>query len=202
MKTLDQIGIEQQTDKASQFSRTYAKPHGYLSHLERFFGPLRNEEIKFLEIGVGGGESIRTWLEYFPKAAVFGIDNVQATNPWNTVGEKHHDRYKFTYGDQSSETFWKCFNVDYPIAWDVFMDDGGHYSEQVIKTFNAMWPTVRAGGLYIIEDLGCSYSGIFRTSGWPTPMERLHAMLDQMHTSDSDVHSITFSKELAILRKR
>jgi hypothetical protein len=60
MKSLDAIGIAQQTDKASVFTRTYAKPHGYLEHLEPFFSPLRHLPIKFLEIGFGVGESIPT----------------------------------------------------------------------------------------------------------------------------------------------
>jgi len=201
-KTLDQIGIEQQTDKATQFSRTFAKPHGYLPHLEKFFSPIREAEIKFLEIGVGGGESIRTWLLYFRNAVVFGVDNVHSTNPWNTVGEKPHDRYKFVTGDQSSEVFWKCFVADYPIEWDVFIDDGGHYSNQVITTLNCMWPSIRSGGLYIIEDLGCSYSPIFQTQNWPTPTERLHAMMDALHTGNGDVDSIYLAKELAVIRKK
>lgn len=203
LKTLDQIGIEQQTDKASQFSRTYAKPHDYLRHLEKFFAPWRGKPIKFLEIGVGGGESIRTWLEYLPHAVVFGIDNFQGSNPWNTVSKDAtpHDRYKFVAGDQSDPNFWAQFVADYPIEWDVFLDDGGHASNQVITTFNCMWPHVKSGGLFIIEDLATAYSPIFLPAGWESHMNMLKSKLDSMHAGQSDIESAHFFKELCILRK-
>jgi hypothetical protein len=90
MKTLDEIGIFHQTDKASQFTRTYAKPHDYLRHVEPFFAPMRPHRISLVEIGAAGGESIKTWLDYFDDALVFGVDIVQGTNPYNTVGSKVH----------------------------------------------------------------------------------------------------------------
>lgn len=132
MQTLDQIAIEQQTDKATVFTRTYAKPKGYAPHYAAQFDAIRNDPIKLLEIGVGGGESIRTWLEYFPNARVFGVDNVQGTNPWNTVGDKPDLRYTFVTGDQGDTTFWKCFVADYGLNWNVIVDDGSHFSRFVL----------------------------------------------------------------------
>jgi hypothetical protein len=189
-ESLDSIAIREQTDKASVFTRTFAKPHDYCRHLELFFEPIRDKEIKLLEIGCGGGESIRTWLEYFPAAHVFSVDNVHSTNPWNTVTPTAHPRYQFVIGDQSDLTFWQCFVADYGSDWDVLIDDGGHYSNQVITTLNCMWSSIRSGGLYILEDLGCSYAPIFQTQHWPTPIERLHAMIDALHTGNGDVDSI------------
>ena len=201
---LDSIGILHQTDKASQFSRTYAKPHDYLRHMEMFFAPIRVKELKFLEIGVGGGESIRTWLQYFPNAHIFGIDNNHSTNDWNTVTPTAHPRYQFVIGDQSDPTFWKCFEVDYGIGWDVVIDDGSHISKDAIETFNAMWPNVKSGGLYIVEDLGCAYgnSGFFCPPGWPNHMEFLRSHLDAMNCGNPEIDSMYFSKELCIIRKR
>jgi hypothetical protein len=202
MKTLDEIGIEQQTDKASQFSRTYAKPHNYLTHLAKFFDPIREKSIRFVEIGVGGGESIRTWIEFFPNAEVIGVDNVQATNPWNTVGSGVHERYRFVYGDQSDKTFWACFVADYGSEFDVLIDDGGHHSHQVMTTLNCMWCHVASGGLYIMEDLACSYSPIFMTAGWPTPMDRLRDEIDSMNRGQDEIDSMYFAREICIIRKR
>jgi SAM-dependent methyltransferase len=204
LKTLDEIGIANQTDKASQFSRTYAKPHDYLRHLEKFFEPLRYQLIKFLEIGVGGGESIRTWLEYFPHASVWGIDNVQSTNDWNTVGKRFDPRYCFVFGDQTDETFYKCFAVDYGFDWDVIIDDGAHYNNTVILSFTGLWPLLKSGGLYVIEDLGTAYGGdtVFVKPGFPNHVEWLKSMIDDLNQGKGEVDSIYFSKELAILRKK
>ena len=205
-KTLDQIAIEHGTDKATEFTRTYAKPHGYTVHLEPFFEPLRDLPIKLLEIGAAGGESIKTWLEYFThsKSRVVGVDNVQGTNRWNTVkAEGITPRYTFVFGDQSDPTFWKCFAVDYGAEWDVVIDDGGHYNDQILTSFEYLWPLLKSGGIYCVEDLGVAYGAgsIFVKPGYPNHIDWLRSKIDQLNT-DSDIHSITFSKELAILKKK
>lgn len=192
MKTLDQIGIAHQTDKASQFSRTWAKPHDYLRHIERFFEPMRQHPIKLLEVGVGGGESIRTWLEYFPNAHVYGVDIVQGTNTWNTVGSKIHARYKFIHGDQSSKEFWIQFLNENSVGWDIIIDDGSHTGEHIITTYYALWPHLLPGGIYEIEDLAAA----------PGAASWLRSQAEHVHAGTSDIDAIYFSKELAILVKK
>lgn len=200
MNALDLLAQKHGTDKASVHP---VKGHDYCRHYEQFFSPLRYLSFKFLEIGCGGGESMRTWLEYFPNAKVFGVDIVHSTNPWNTVGSGIDPRYTFVTGDQTSETFWACFLADYGADWTVVMDDGGHFSNQIITTFNAMWPRVLPGGLYCIEDLGVSYGhgSVFLPDGWPNHMSWLKDKLDEINLRD-DIAELHFSKELAIFRKR
>jgi len=207
LKTLDEIGIHFQTDKASRFTRTYAKPHDYLRHLEPFFEPLRGEPVRFLEIGAAGGESIQTWLEYFPSsmAKIFGVDNNQGTNPWNTVNSGADPRYTFVYGDQTDKTMWACFAANYGKDFDVIMDDGGHYNDQIIIAFGCLWPMLKSGGLYIIEDLGCSYGAgsIFVKPGYPNHMQWLYNGVDGMNQlAGSEISEMHFSRELVIIRKK
>jgi len=190
--TLDEIAIKHQTDKASQFTRTYALPHDYCRHLERFFEPMRYKAIKLLEIGIGGGESARTWLEYFPKALVHGVDLVHDTNPFNTPRSKDIPRYVFNQGDQTSEVFWKCFVADYGSQWDIIIDDGSHISGDIIKTFGYLWPHVIPGGIYEIEDLNVA----------PEARAWLLEFVVGINAGTSDVDSIYFSKELAVIRKK
>jgi len=200
--TLDEIAISHGTDKATVFSRTYAKPKGYTIHMAQFFEPWRDKAIRFVEIGVGGGESIRTWLDYFYKAHVIGIDNVRDTNIFNQPG-KPFKRYTFVYGDQTDETFWKCFAVDYGRDFDIIVDDGAHMNDATVISFNGLWPLLRSGGLYCIEDLATAYGGdpVFVKNGFPQQINWLREMVDEMNQGRGDVSSIYFSKELAILRK-
>jgi hypothetical protein len=204
MSTLDEIAIRYGTDKATVFTRTYAKPHGYTLHLEPFFAPLRDQPIKFLEIGAAGGESIKTWLEYFPNAKVFGVDNNQGTNPWNTVDSGADPRYTFVYGDQTDKTMWACFAVNYGADWDVVLDDGSHTSQGIITAFNCLWPLVKSDGLYVIEDLGVCYGAgsVFLSPGFPCHMDWLRGLLDEMNNGRGDIESVHFSRELAIIKKR
>lgn len=43
---------------------------------------------------------------------------------------------------------------------DVVIDDGSHVSEHVLTSFRALFPHLRASGLYVVEDL--------QTSCWPS----------------------------------
>lgn len=191
MKTLDEIMVERQTDKASFFNRTYAKPHDYCRHYEMLFSAFRREPIKFLEIGVGGGESIQGWLEYFTQACVFGVDLVKNTNPWNdTLSSAPIDRYRFTSGNQGDVAFWALFIAEHGTDWNIIVDDGSHVMSDITTTFNTLWPNVVSGGMYAIEDLSADHLG------W------IHALIATINGGGSDIDSITFSKELAILTKR
>jgi demethylmacrocin O-methyltransferase len=40
---------------------------------------------------------------------------------------------------------------------DVVIDDGSHYSEHQRATFSLLWPHVKPGGIYVIEDLQCAF---------------------------------------------
>jgi demethylmacrocin O-methyltransferase len=195
LKTLDQIAIECGTDRATVFTRTYAKPHGYSIRYDSVFTPFRTKPLKVLEIGAAGGEGIRMWLEYFQNAHVFGVDN----NPDAFKGPI--DRYTFVLGDQSCTTFWKCFIADYGSDWDIIIDDGGHFSGGIITTFESLWQHVKRGGIYAIEDLACAYSSIFQTPGFKSHMEFVKELVENANKGERDIHSITQSKELAILVK-
>lgn len=192
MDSLDAIAIRNGTDKATVFTRTYAKPHGYTPHLEVFFAPMRDKEIRLLEIGVGGGESVRTWLEYFSQAQVFGIDFVQDTNPWNNPKEKPHERYSFCHGDQSCSTFWACYLANLGDGkFDVVIDDGSHLAPDIMKTFDVLWPRLNSGGIYEIEDLGAAPEAFLWLIGFSA----------QANSGVGDIASVTFAKELVIIKK-
>lgn len=191
MKTLDQILIKCESDKATVFTRTWAKPHGYAPHLERFFEPLRDKTIKLLEIGVGGGESIRAWLEYFTVPRIFGVDLVSGTNPYNTPGVPTHERYIFSCGNQSDPKFWSKFIKTYG-DFDVIIDDGSHNSDDIMATISCLWPHVKSGGIYEVEDLASA----------PEAAKHIQAWANGIIAGTSTADSIYFSNQLAILRKK
>lgn len=195
--TLDQIAVRHQTDKATVFTRTYARPKGYTPHYEKFFEPLREDPIKLLEIGVGGGESVQTWLEYFEDARVFGIDVVQNNNPWNSPGAYTHPRYRFMQGDQTDKTMWACFLVECGIDWDIVIDDGSHEPKGIVTAFECMWPSLKPGGFYCVEDMGCG----FANDGFPSHLDWLRSKMDGVNQGSGDIDSIYLSRELAVIKK-
>jgi len=61
-----QIAREYKTDK-------FVHP-GYLENYERYFGPMRSNDLRLLELGIKDSGSLNLWREYFPRALVVGLD--------------------------------------------------------------------------------------------------------------------------------
>jgi len=202
--TLDELAIKYDADKAISKLNGDLTGHGYAPIYDRFFTPFRDAPIKIIEIGVAGGPSIQMWLEYFPNAQVFGLDIVKDTNPWNTPEAKTHSRYTFMQGNQSDKTMWECYFANAGKDFDVAIDDGSHMSGDIITAFESLWPAVKPGGLYCVEDLavGCTPGSVFFTPNFPKHSEWIAGLTDKMHLGQSDIEEIYIWKELAIIHKR
>lgn len=201
METLDSICVRNGADKGSTH---HVNGHDYARHYDFAFDSIRNNPIKIVEVGVGSAESIQSWLDYFPKAQVFGVDIVHDTNVWNTPGEKPAPRYTFVTGDQSSEDFWIAFVAKHGSDWDVFIEDGSHMIWHVIPCFKFMWPHVKSGGYYCVEDTGVCYGAgsVFLNAEFPTHAQWISSMVDEMHQGRGDIDSFYLARELVIMRKR
>jgi len=196
--TLNEIALLYGTDKATAHPKI--KGHCYTPHYEKFFEALRHKEIKLLEIGVGGGESIQTWLQYFPAAIVHGVDIVSETNQFNSR-EGGPGRYHYENGDQGSADFWRAFNEKYG-SMDIIIDDGSHFDKDIISAFKSLWPMLKPGGLYCIEDLAVAYGGSpFTNPPCQNHMDFVKDKLDDINRLD-EIDFLYFSKELAILGKK
>lgn len=154
--------------------------HKWLDYLEvyhRFFGRYRGQPIKFLEIGVQNGGSTRMWRDYFgPSAHIIGVDVDPACKALESEG------FEIWIGDQASPEFWQSFLEKHP-KLDIVLDDGGHTMQQQIMTFEALFPIITDGGLYLCEDTHSSYfpshGGGLRQAG--TFHEFVKELIDEMH---------------------
>ena len=145
---LNRLGKAFETDKIGQH---YYTPH-YMTHLKKF----KYKRIKLLEIGVGGydnpnsgGNSLRMWRKYFPFGKIYGID---IYDKFNLQG----NRIKIFMGSQADEDFLNTI-TDEIGELDIIIDDGSHINEHVITTFNILFPKLKDGGIYVIEDTQTSY---------------------------------------------
>jgi len=145
---LNKLGKIYATDKVS--GHNYG-PH-YMTHLKKF----RFKKINLLEIGVGGysdpnsgGQSLRMWKKFFPFGKIFSLDIYDKSS----LQEK---RIKIFKGSQIDVSFLKevCEKIG---EMNIIIDDGSHINEHVIETFRILFPRLKDGGLYIIEDTQTSY---------------------------------------------
>ena len=105
-----------------------------------------------LEIGSFKGESLRMWKEFFPHANFASVDIVTTKEVANIEGTKCYQ------GCQSSIEIRDRVKSDFPSGFDLIIDDASHQNELTIKTFEIYWELLKDGGVFIIEDLHCSYS--------------------------------------------
>lgn len=142
--TLDEIALTAGTDKSSAF-------HNYTPLYEKEFDRFREKPIRFLEIGIQKGHSVKMWEEFFPTAELYFIDITESAIEYFST------RSSYFYLDQSNASALSAFIKDSGGDFDIIIDDGGHTMEQQIVSFQTLFPALKPGGIYVIEDLHTSY---------------------------------------------
>ena len=125
----------------------------YLSLYHRELGASRASVKSLLEIGIQNGGSLDIWARYFPNAqTIVGCD----INP--KCGELTYDdpRVRVVVGDATQTPVQQQVLAHSP-NFDIVIDDGSHFPREVIVAFLRFWPHIKAGGVYIAEDLHCDY---------------------------------------------
>jgi hypothetical protein len=119
----------------------------YTRHLERF----RGLPVRVLEIGVYRGGGLAMLSNYLgPDARLVGLDVDEAAV--RAVG----GRFPVVLGDQEDPEVLRQLNEKYG-PFDVVIDDGGHTMQQQIVTIETLFPLLREGGVFIVEDCHTSY---------------------------------------------
>ncbi|APX91184.1 hypothetical protein BV394_13835 [Brevirhabdus pacifica] len=149
------------TELANRFgSDKGSDKHRYTELYHMLFQPYRDRKITLMEMGllIGGPEhgedpdretpdlpSIRMWLEYFRNARIIGLDVSDFS--WF-----RHDRFRFVRCDMDSRAQLAKAGDSLPVC-DIIIDDASHASHHQQNAFLEMFPRLKSGGLYIIEDL-------------------------------------------------
>jgi cephalosporin hydroxylase len=142
--TLDELAIRYGTDKGSRPAHGLSGK-GYARHYERLLDGRRREPIRLLEIGVWLGASLRMWAAYLPNAEIVGVDRRPTSRRFTTA------RTRIVIGDQGDPATLAQLAALGP--FDVIVDDGAHTTAKHRASFGALFPSLRAGGFYAIEDL-------------------------------------------------
>ncbi|PZG38225.1 class I SAM-dependent methyltransferase [Spongiactinospora gelatinilytica] len=159
--------------------------HWFAPHYDLHFRGLRERAVRVLEIGIGGyddpdagGESLRVWRRYFGRGLIFGLDVA-------AKGGLDAPRLTTLVGSQADRGRLRALAARYG-PFDVVIDDGSHVGEHVLTAFEELFPHVRAGGCYAIEDLWSSYcpgyGGDGTDPGAPgTSVALLKSLIDRIH---------------------
>jgi hypothetical protein len=182
--------------------------HGYTPIYERIFENSRLEIKNILEIGVWDGRSLRMWYDYFPNATIWGVDNMNAVGclPPEQI---NNDRIHFVLGRQEDKDFLdRNFSN---VIFDYIIDDGSHQSWSHQLSFKYLFPRVKNGGIYFIEDLDTCLLREFRehddlrstTTAWLKSIQDGNHFSYYMTNEDiKDISKIEVFGELGIIYKK
>ena len=163
--SLTSLGRLHGTDKADKV-HTFAGLT-YLDVYERYLRelPSRGKDITILEIGVREGASLRMWSDWFPDAQICGFDIDPSCKRFE------ESRIRIAIGSQDDP---QLLRTAFPETsrFDLIVDDGSHINSMTLAAFDVLFAKrLKPGGLYIIEDLGCSYDRLQTDSDvrhqWP-----------------------------------
>jgi len=144
MRTLNQIFNHYECDKGSNTHHYYKV---YKSHFESY----REEPINILEIGVYKGLSLKSFVEYFPNANLYGVDIFERLPFDHDCFTELHENPRVTLIQADSTA--PCILHEQGIKFDVIIDDGSHHPRDQLATFINYWDLVKSGGVYFIEDV-------------------------------------------------
>ena len=126
----------------------------YLNEYDGLLTSIRNSPINLLEIGVQNGGSIDIWTKYFP----LGINFIGCDVNVDCHKLKYDDpRIKIIIGNANSIGVIKEIKNIAKQGLNLIIDDGSHVSKDIIQSFIEYFPLLNDGGMYLIEDLHCSY---------------------------------------------
>ena len=174
-KTLHQQGIEQEDKKdvredseraqlpsivptLKQIANNHTgklsdKWEAYYDVYESIFSEYRKEPVSVLEIGIQNGGFLEILSLYFWNAkAIVGCDIDPKCGELKYTDNKIHIVLGDIKDKNNVERILKISD-----AYDIIIDDGSHTHEDIIKAFINLFPHLKDGGIYIIEDLHASY---------------------------------------------
>ena len=148
---------------------------------------------RVLEIGVFNGGGMRALKEFFPDAEIYGveIEEVQIPNVFR--------------GSQDDPDFLTGIN-EIAGGFDLIIDDGSHLWAHQRITFETMFPLLRPGGMFVIEDLETSY---WKAKDWSgdsvTPFtEDVKGLVDVVNkevTNKQQIAAVHLYPRLCIIEK-
>jgi len=168
--------------KTISYLEVYKEHSGFVSHkwihyffiYDRIFKRFleKDEPVTMLEIGVQNGGSLEIWKKYFPQGSVIhGIDIDE-----KCLQLKFSEGIFFHLGNAADHSFMeKTFSET---QFDVIIDDGSHICKEVIQTFEYLFPKMKNGGCYIVEDMHTSYWKEFGGGGTKSSIEYFKKLID------------------------
>ncbi len=144
--------------KKQYSANTGTKPLHYYKRYDEFINNNCIETTNIVEIGTFQGESTRILATTFPNSRILTIDISNEPRDFSNF-----TNIFFANIDQSNAIILgQEISTMFPDGVDLVIDDASHLGSLSYATFKAVFPFLKSGGAYFIEDWGTGY-----WSEWP-----------------------------------
>jgi Methyltransferase domain len=172
------------------------KPRVLLKDYARFWRS-QPKPRNVMELGIWEGGSAAFWFEFFrpeKHVAIDVIDRIDSEHFLSYVrGRGAADQLKTYWGVNQGdpEALREIVTREFADPLDLVIDDASHVYELTRASFETLFPLLRHGGFYIIEDWRCSYDV------HESPLQLVHEILDSFES----VYSVTALPGFAAIQK-
>jgi SAM-dependent methyltransferase len=176
------------SDKWEQYIPVYEAE--FHAHLEQ------GAPVTLLEIGVQNGGSLEIWHKLLPPSSrIVGLDIDERCRDL-----KLSEGIELHIGDATKKDFINLALGE--TRFDFIIDDGSHRPEHVIASFELLFERLKPGGIYVVEDLHCSYWSAYN-GGFRDPrsaIEWAKNLVDGLNADHIESPSELHGRELARLK--
>lgn len=165
-------------------------PSSRANHYEAMYGIFlrslwgSNASVKVLDLGLGctahgPGARVRLWRTLFPRATLWEAD---ADESCVALAKQRGqlDGVNTVLGDRGNRHTVSRWVTESGGRFDFVIDGGGQSSSQILTSFEVLWPSVVAGGLYFIEDLHMSHHRGGAEQGVPAVVDAIQDWIEQL----------------------
>jgi|3_EtaG_2_1085321.scaffolds.fasta_scaffold32234_2 hypothetical protein len=187
MHELTRLGRKYGTDKATTHTFT-----------EKIYGPLlenrKDTKINLLELGAGRvGGSHKMWKEYFTRGEIYCLDPFFLPDQKVTIAELEACGVHVVRGNQLRRDDLHRIGSAAPEGYDVIIDDAAHMPDAIQLSLAILFPYLKSGGLYIVEDLATAAR---RGKAWVATNKNLDSLDSQKLMTERHVEEYILEEAL------
>lgn len=129
------------------------KPLPYYAVYDGYFKPLAERRLAILELGTFKGDSTKIFATFFRNSRILTLDLQPRDIDFSGFGNISCLRADQTDGPALERI---CGEFS-PEGFDIVIDDASHVGCHSLRSYEILFPRVKPGGFYAVEDWGTGY---------------------------------------------
>lgn len=165
-------------------------------YYEEAFSHLKDEVTSLLEIGINRGGSIRAWRDFFTKATIHALD-IREIAVQRVKDEERVEAAVMDIGQREKLEQWAESK-----QFDIVIDDGSHCNDHQIIAFEVLWPLVKPGGYFVIEDTKVAWNTVRINPKFPPLGTYISDLVKPVTINSTDILQMTIRPNMVVFRKK